>query len=182
MNWLIFALVAYLMLILESGFSSVTFLGDVSFLLILLVYVGLMAPAPVVAWSSLVVGLLMDLRPGPVEHIIIGPVALGCLVGTYALLQLRSFVFRQSIFTITVMVFAVGIFLQIIVVTLFSARGMQFITAEPIPGWNAADQLAGRFVDLIYTAIATVPVGFILLRFARIFSFPGLTHAERKYR
>ncbi len=182
MNWLVFALAAYGMLVLEAGFSSVVFIGDISFLLILLVYVGLMAPAPAAVWSSLVIGLMMDLRPGMTEHIIAGPYALGAMTGMYALLQLRGLVFRQSVFTITVMVFAVGIFLQIIVVTLYAMRGTAFITNEPVPDFNAADQLAHRFVDLIYTAIAAVPVGFVLLRSSPIFSFPGLTRAERKYR
>ena len=185
MNWLIFAIVTYVMLILEVGLRTLLGLPGPagvhpSFLLVLGVYVALMAPAQVVPWVMLVLGVLVDLGPGPSpEMTIVGPAALGYLVGGYVVLQLRSLVFRESVITLAALVFAAGIFVQLVVVVLYTARGLPWLTAQPMPGWNAADQLVHRFFQLLYTTALAVPLGALLLRTSVIWGFTPRGRAER---
>jgi len=147
MNWIVFALAAYVMLALEVGLR--TLLGipgpdgvSPSFVLVLAVYIGMMAPAHVVPWAMLILGVLVDLRPGAAPDVtIVGPMALGYLVGAYVVLQLRGLVFRESVLALSALVFAGGLFVQLVAVGLLTMRGLPWPTGQPIEGWNAPDQL-----------------------------------------
>ncbi|MFA9478716.1 hypothetical protein ACERK3_10445 [Phycisphaerales bacterium AB-hyl4] len=184
MNWLIFIIAAYVLLALESGLRLLLQVWGVSpsLLLVLAVYVGLMAPSAVVPWAFLILGLLTDLQPGPVrDGTVIGPAALGYLAGAYVVLQLRGMVFRESVLALAVLVLVVGIFVQLVYVALLTARGMGMLTAEPIVGWSTPDQLAHRFVMLLYTAVAAVPLGFVLFRTAGAWGFANRARTERHF-
>ncbi|MFW6059676.1 MAG: hypothetical protein ACODAQ_05810 [Phycisphaeraceae bacterium] len=179
MNWLVFALAAYVMVALETGLRALLGVSGPdgaypSFMLILAVYVALLAPAQVVPWALLVLGVLVDLQMGPVpEAAILGPAALGYLFGAYVMLQLRVLVFRESVITLAALVFATGIFVQLVIVGLYTMRGLPWLTAQPIEGWGAADQLVRRFFILLYTTVVALPVGALLLRTTPIWGFPN---------
>ncbi|MEX2671184.1 MAG: hypothetical protein WD294_03625 [Phycisphaeraceae bacterium] len=184
MNWLIFIIAAYVLLALESGLRMLLQVGGVapSFVLVLALYVGLMAPSAVVPWAFLILGLLVDLQPGPVrDGTLIGPMALGYLAGSYVVLQLRTLVFRESVLALAVLVLVVGIFIQLVYVALLTMRGMGMLTAEPIMGWSAPDQLAQRFMMLLYSAVVAVPLGFVLFRTASAWGFANRARAERHF-
>lgn len=182
MNWLIFAVAAYLMLALEVGLRTLLAVPGPdgvapSFVLILAVYIGLMAPASVVPWAMLALGVLIDLRPGADPAVtILGPAALGHLAGAAVILHLRALVFRESVISLAALVLVTGIFIQLVAVALYTARGL---TGEPIAGWNAADQLVHRFLMLVYSALAAVPVGLLLLRTTPVWGFAGRGRGER---
>ncbi|MEX0654561.1 MAG: hypothetical protein WDZ31_02840 [Phycisphaeraceae bacterium] len=185
MNWLIFAIAAYLLLALESGLRTLLAVGDgvsPSFLLVLAVFIGMMAPSSVVPWAFLAIGLLVDLQPGPVRDVtLIGPAALGYLAGAYVVLQLRTLVFRESVLALAVLVLAVGIFVQLVYVALLTARGLPMLTAEPVVGWSAADQLVHRFLELLYTAVLAIPLGLLLFKSAGIWSFVHRARGDRHF-
>ena len=187
MNWLIFAIAAYLLLALETGLRTLLalpLLADASprLLLILAVYVGMMAPASTVPWAFLALGLLTDLQPGPARDVIlIGPAALGYLVGAYVVLQLRAMVFRESVLALSVLVLVGGIFVHLCWVALLTARGLPMLTHEPIVGWSAADQLVHRFLELLYTAVVAVPVGLVLFKVSPIWHFNHRSRADRHF-
>lgn len=187
MNWLVFALAAYVMLALETGLRTLLGVSGLagaypSFVLILAVYIGLVAPSHVVPWAMLALGLLVDLQAGPVpEAAIIGPAALGYLFGAYVVLQLRVLVFRESVITLAALVFATGIFVQLVIVGLYTMRGLPWLTAQPVEGWSAADQLVHRFFVLLYTAIAAVPIGALLLRTTPLWGLPNRGRGEHRH-
>lgn len=176
MRWLIFSIFAYAMLAAQVGLRSLVSVGGVSpqFLLILAVYVGLMAPSAVVPWALLVLGLLVDLAPGNAHGLsLVGPAALGYLAGAYAVLQLRTLVFRQSVITLTALVLVAGVFVHLVIVALLTVRGVPWPLGEPVPGWSAADQLVQRFLSLLYTAVWAMPVGVVLFRTTPLWGFAG---------
>jgi len=179
MNWLIFAIAAYLAYALDTGLRVLLSSGGVSpsFLLILAVYLGLLAPHRTVIWSYLVLGILTDLQGVyTAEHTVLGPAALGYLVGAYAVLQLRGMVFRESIITVSVLSFAAGIFIHLTMLAILKFRAL--VTGEPMM-LSAADALVQGFLHLLYTAAAAVPVGFILLRTTPMWGFPGKVRLDR---
>jgi len=187
MNWLIFVLVTYVFLLMQTGLKSLLGMPDAQgvspdFLLILAVYVGLLAPAKTVAWSMLLIGILANLLPGPIaQGPIPGPEALGYLAGAFAVLQLRTLVFRESVITLAIMVFVVGIFIQLVTVALYTTRGLPFLLGDPVPAWNASKELVERFLMLLYSAAAAVPLGIVLIRLRSAFNFTPGQRTERVY-
>lgn len=178
MNWFLFAIFAYVMLALEVGLAGLLgFQGasgavTPSFVLILAVYIGMLAPTSVVPWAMLILGLLVDLQPGPVQDaVVVGPMALGYLTGAFAVLQLRALVFRESVISLAAMIFGVGVFVHLVAVALLTMRGLPWTLAEPIAGWNAADQLVHRFLHLLYTAGMALPIGAILFKITPLWHF-----------
>lgn len=186
MNRLVFALITFVALVLETGLRTLFALGPTnatpSFLLVIAVFIGLLGQPGVVVWSFLVLGVLTDLQGGPVAGgVIIGPAALGYLAGAYAILQLRTLVFRESVLTLAVLTFVTGVFVQLVVVALYTFRGLPITPAEAIEGWSAANQLVERFLNLLYTAVVAIPLGFVLFRFAGIWGFPHAPRAGRHF-
>ncbi len=187
MNWLIFSIATYVFLLLQVGLTSLLGIPDAqgvtpNFLMILAVYVGLMAPAKTVAWGMLAIGLIANLIPGPVPGgPILGPETLGYLAGAFAVLQLRTLVFRESVMSLVIMVFVVGIFIQLVTVALYTGRGLPFLLGDPVPAWSASDQLVHRFLELLYSAVAAVPIGFVLIRLKPGFNFTAGPRGERVY-
>jgi rod shape-determining protein MreD len=187
MSWLIFTLVVFVAFSLETGLQTLLAIPGPtgvapSFLLVVAVFIGLLAPSTTVAWAFLIIGLLVDLQPGPVrEGVILGPAALGYLVGGYTVVQLRTLVFRESVLTLAVMTFIVGVFIELVIVMLYTARGLPITPADPIAGWSAADRLKDGFLQLVYSAALAVPVGALLFRYAHIWAFPKGPRADRHF-
>lgn len=174
MNWLVFGITAYMFLAAQIGLHPLIVFNDVTpnLLLILAVFVGLSASSRVTLAALMLLGLLLDLQPGPLSRggVIVGPNALGYLVGGYAILQLRNLVFRDSVATIVLMVFAVGGFAALVEVMLYSFRGLPWPANEAI-SWSAMEQLSHRFYALLYTAIVAIPMGLILQRTRKLWGF-----------
>ena len=187
MNWLIFAILTYVFLLMQVGLTALLGIPDAQgvtpdFLLIFAVYIGMQAPGRYVGWAMLAIGLCANLLPGPVaDGPILGPEALGYLAGAFAVLQLRTLVFRESMISLASMVFVVGVFIQLVIVALYTARGLPFLLGQPIPHWSASDELFERFQVLLYSAIAAVPIGMVLLRLNPVMNFNPGKRSERVF-
>lgn len=189
MRLLTFAIIVYVVLALETGLRVLLSVPgptgvSPSFMLILAVYVSLTAPAPTVAWTTLLLGLLVDLRPiGLGEQsqdvVLIGPACLGYFVGGYVAVQVRGMLFRESPITMGIMVFIMGIFVHLVIVALVTLRGLPIVPADGIAGWHAAEQLGHRFGELVYTAVVAVPLGFVLMRFDSLWRLSPLAGRGR---
>ncbi len=172
MNWLLFAILTYIFLLMQVGLTSLLGIPDAQgvcpdLLLIFAVFIGIHAQERLVGWSMLIIGLCANLLPGPLsEGPILGPEALGYLAGAFAVLQLRTLVFRESVISLAIMIFIVGIFIELVIVALYTARGLPMLLGEPIPHWSASDQLVHRFLVLLYSAIVSVPIGLVLNKLA----------------
>ena len=171
MNWAIFSILAYLGFALQLLADPFWSIGDPDvyqyspvLLLILLVFIGLQAPAMAVAWSAVILGLLVDIAPPQNESGLIGPWALGFLAAGYALVQLRNLLFRDSMFTIAIMTLIAGVFAMLVATTLHVMRGVPLLGNDPVVGFSAAEQLYRGFITLLYTAAVAVPAGYLLLK------------------
>lgn len=187
MNWLLFAILTYAFLLMQVGLTALLGIPDAQgikpdFLLIFAVFIGIQAQARTVAWGMLTLGIVANLLPGPVkEGPLLGPEALGYVAGAFAVLQLRTLVFRESVISLAIMVFVVGIFIELVTVALYTGRGLPLFLGQPIPNWNASDELVHRFLILLYSAIASVPIGLVLLKIAPALIAPPTQRGERVF-
>lgn len=197
MRWLVFALFAYVALALDQGLRTLLAfdpgVGPVapSFTLVLAVYVGLWAPSRAVAWAFLFLGAASDLlhvwpsvqaaapnASGPALGAIMGPLAIGYLVGAYAVIQVRGLLYRESTFALAVVALGVGAAVHLVAMLLLTLRGLPLPLGEPVPGWRVADEFLRRFLEILYTAVLAVPVGMALQRAYR----PGWLDTGHAYR
>lgn len=179
MRWPIFLIFAYVFAAAEVGLGNLLALGSVrpSLLLILGVFVGISASPMTLAWAMLILGVIVDVTQSPIQDAtLIGPAALGYLFGAWAMLQFRGLVFRQSAIALAVLTFVTGIFIHLVIVALFTMRGVGWPVGEPVPGWTAADQLYHRFLQLLYTAVFALPLGAILIRLEHLWGFGSAKH------
>jgi len=174
MNWLLFAILAYLGYALQLVLAPLWPMSghEPLVLLILLVFIGLQAPAMAVAWSAVLLGLCVDIQLQQHEPGLIGPWALGFLAAGYALVQLRNLLFRDSMFTIGIMTLIAGIFALLVATTLHALRdNIGILGNEPVEGFKAANQLYRGFFTLLNTAVFAIPLGYVLLKSRAIWSF-----------
>jgi len=185
MNWIVFAIAAYLLYIAETGLRELLAVDLAwvgvgvapSFLLVLLVFVAVSATPRALAWTALVLGALVDLSTvygsggAASDMVVLGPSALGFLVGGYVGIQLRGLVFRESVATHAVLTFVVGLFAHLVAVALLTARGLPMPLGQPVPGFSAADEMVRRFFSLLYTAILALPLSYVLLRTTPVWGF-----------
>ena len=186
MNWLVFAGFAYVSVALQSGLTPVwTVAGTTpNLLLILAVFVGVSAGRTTVLWACLVLGLLLDLLPAPLsgQGVVLGPQAVGYLVGGYAVLQLRGMMFRDSVPSIVLMVLVAGGFAALVECLIYAFRGLPWLAGEPVAAdWTATRQLWRRCEELIYTAVLSVPVGLVLRSTRKVWGFNARPRNERVF-
>lgn len=174
MNWLTFAILAYLSFALQVILAPIWPIQghEPMVLLILLVFIGLQAPAMAVAWSAIVLGLLADILQ-QTETGVVGPWALGFLAAGYAMVQLRNLLFRDSMFTIGIMTLIAGVFALLVATMLQALRGVPIFGNEAVEGFKAANQLYQGFFTLLNTAIFAVPMGYVLLKIRAMWGFSG---------
>ena len=185
MNRLVFAAAAYLLLALQRGLEPAWSLGGVTpnLLLILGVFIGVSANRSTVLIAMLILGLLLDLQPGPTrgsDAIILGPHAVGLLIGGYALLQLRGMLFRESVVTIVVMVLVVGGFTALVEAVVYTFRGLPWLANDPL-AWSLTQQLWDQSREIGYTALAAIPLGLLLQATRRWWGFTGRGKHERVF-
>ena len=184
MSWLVFALTAYLLTAVQAGLEPLWSIphgasaAAPSLLLVLLCFIALLASGTTTGWAALLLGLVADaLAPTPM----IGPHALGFMLGAYVVLQLRALVFRESVFTLAFMVLTAGIFAHLVAVAVIAVRATPLSPAGAMPGFVAADQLVDRFFDVLYSAAAAIPLGWVLFKTSGLWDFPSKSRGERVY-
>lgn len=177
MNWLVFALVTWIMLGLEIGLKSSLRLGDSSiapsFVAILAVFVATAAPPRTAQWACLLIGALVDLT-SPIPRAdaassftVLGPNALGALLMCQLVLAVRGLLFRRNPLTVAVLAATGFAVWQVVVTAVFTVRDL---TGDPVV-WVPAGQLGSRMASSLYTGLLALPLSLLLLAVAPLFSF-----------
>lgn len=161
MNWIAFAAVAWISLGLELGLRDALQLGNSSiapsFALLLVLFVAMWAPLPTVIGASLTIGVLVDLtRLVPVEGsqsiAVLGPHALGYLLGAYAVVTLRAIVFRKSLLTIAILCLIGGSVAASVIAALLTVRSTTDASVLIFPGQLLWEGLGSA----VYSAVAAL--------------------------
>ncbi len=176
MNGIIFAIVCWVMFALEWGFRDALELGDVdiapTFPVMLAVFVALRAPTGVAMVSAVVIGVLYDIvytvgMTGGGEVVVLGPHALGCMLGVYAVVLSRSLMYRRGVLALVAMTVIAAVLMQVVVTTLLAVRSIYDVIE---PG-RAVAQLGRGLASALFTGVAAVVMGSILIALRRLFQF-----------
>jgi len=168
-NWVAFAIVAWIALGLETGLRDALRLGSTSvapsFVVPVAVYIALSTPPRTALWANIVLGLLLDLTwllpraDGPQAHVI-GPYALGMVTATQLVLAMRGLVIRKNILTHAVLSALAAAAMHSVVVAILTLRTIigDAIQIDP------TQQLFVRLLSSAATAATGLVLGFALLR------------------
>lgn len=178
MNWVAFAIAAWVALGLEIGLRDGLSLGDggaaPSFMFAFATFIALFATPTTALWSSLILGLLVDLtaelvlREGRQAVTVIGPNALGFVLAGQLTLTLRGVMVRRNPLTLAFLALVSGVVAQVVVVALYSVRG----TYDPI-AFVPWQQLMSRLGTALLTAPLAMVLGLALVPMAPVFGLPA---------
>lgn len=156
MNWLMFALVAWVAVGLETGLKPALQLGPTpiapSFLLPLAVTVALFASSSASLWCCLILGLMADLtwtmaRTDAGTASLVGPYALGYLLGGQLVLAMRGVMMRRNPLTVGFLSMLAAIVVNVVVVAIVT---LHTFYNDPID-WSPTQQLLSRLLAALYT-------------------------------
>jgi len=176
MNWFVFALIAWVCFGLELALLPVFDAGSrgvhPSMVIPLLVFVAINAPRKPTLWAAIILGVVMDLlSPMPAVDggtiTIIGPHALGYLLGAHLVLTVRGMLIRRNPLTMVVMSMFVMLVAQVVFVSIFTARDL--VSDQLI--WDASEQLTQRLFSSLYTGISALLLSFVLFALGPVFGF-----------
>lgn len=179
MNWVVFAIFAYLTLALQQGLMPLLEMRvgqehiTPQLVLILAAYVGLFAPRAATIGAWVVLGLLVDLTSGyelldgKQQLTLIGPYTLGYLAGGYVVWQFRNMVYRRHPLSMGFLVVFCGVAVELVVVLIMTVRQ----TYDPLLDWSALPQLGLRGLALLYSGAVGAILAIGLLRLVALFRF-----------
>lgn len=187
MNWIAFAVAAWIALGAELGLKPALALGSSSiapsFAFVLLAFVAMWAPPLAVYTAALIIGLILDLTHPPVTSggvsavVVIGPYALGCLAGAYAAVTARGVLIKQNPLAFAFVAFVLTLVAHAVVVTLLRIRATydDFLV-------TFSHEIGVRLFSTVYTAIVALLVGPVMRLFIPLFGFPtSIASRTRRY-
>lgn len=176
MNPIAFVLAVLVFFAFELGFQDVLQLGPrpiaPSFVLMLAVFIAMWAKPVPALWAGLILGALIDLtwtipRTDGGVATILGPHAMGYMLMTWLVLNIRGMVIKRNPLTMAFLTLIGGIVAQIVVVAMLTIRSLY---GDPIP-WDATAELLNRVLSAGYSALVAVPISLPLFALAGLFGF-----------
>lgn len=186
MNWLVFMVAAWAVLGVQWGFVHALQLGQSQIApylpLILVAWVAMWAAPAHAIGGALVIGMLYDIYAHLPTNtggtmVVLGPNALGCVLGAFLVLTLRGVMLRKNLITIMLLAGLSALLCQILVTTLLSIRAAidnaaSGAGAEAVLFGSPLGQLGIRSASAVYTGLVAAAVGPLLDVLRPLFSFP----------
>lgn len=179
MNWVAFGLLLWVSAGLEQGLSGALEVGPWGvgprFVLVLVAFVGLFASRWHALWAGLIAGVVLDLMhvvgvSGQERSVVvIGPHALGCLLGVYAVVTARSMVFRDRVSTLAMVSFGVTLLVGVSSSFLLVMRTAYDVIELVSPGRMLVVWLGSA----VYTGVAAFPLALIFAVVRPLMGFQG---------
>jgi len=183
MNWLLFAIVGWVVLGLELSLRELLQLGPggiaPSFMLAYMVFIAMWAPASGALGAAFLLGMLVDLT-GPIligsqTHVVAGPHALGYTLGAWLVVNARGSVMRRNPVTLVSLTVLTGVINAVVVVFLHSVRDLY----DPF-AWKPTGELVVALASALYSGAAAAALALPLFGIIPLFGFPsGVAHGTR---
>lgn len=175
MNWLTFAVVAWVCFGLELGLKGGLRIGPSiapSFVMAYAVYLALLAPHRTALWTSFILGLLCDLtaKIGLVELdrtvTLVGPHTLGYLLAGQLVVTMRAMMIRKNPLTMAVLAVLASAVAAVVVVAVYSVRSIVF--GDPL-AIQPTSELIQRLASSVYTGLLALVMSLVLIPMAPAF-------------
>lgn len=188
MRWVVFAVAAVVGVVFDTGLSEVLRiekLGNVrpSLCAVIAVFVALSAPRTAALWACLVLGVLLDLAQpltvaGNRVVYLIGPCALGYLLGGWLVISWRSMVFRRRPLTIGAMTLLLLLAAQVVAVTVYLVRAQAWYPGQAIVWTDTStlSELGRRLLAAVYSGLVAIPFGWLLVQTLGLWGFQTVPH------
>jgi hypothetical protein len=167
-NWLLFAILAWLFAGLEQGLRDALVVGQTgiapSFAFVLLTFVAMSAPRPIVMWAAVALGVFMDLlfemplREGMSSLTMIGPHAIAYALGCQLILSLRGIMIRRNPFTLGFLAASGAAITNLSLVAIFTLKN----TLGAPFAWDPKHQLIAAVGSAVYTGVIAIALAFVL--------------------
>lgn len=177
MRWLIFAIIAWFCIGLELGFADALQIGNgtaqPSFVMILLAFVALWTTTGHVVAAALICGVVLDLvfvvplRTGD-TIVVLGPHALGCLLGSYTARTMRGLMFRRGALAVGFLAMVATFVSCVVVTACLRIRGFY----EPLDIPSASSSLFAGLIASLITFGVGIPFGWLLGALRKPLGFP----------
>jgi rod shape-determining protein MreD len=184
MRWPVVAFFAYVLLGMELAVKPHLAIGPTriapSFIVPFIVFIAMSAPMLPTLWVALVLGAVFDLLSprGDGAVPVLGPYALGYLIGAFLTLTLRGVMFRRSPLTMMFLAVLASLIAELVVVGFFTVRS---VYTDSGAGWSAGAELLKRALSSLYTLATAGMLGIVLLPMASLFGFQD-SHSRRSVR
>lgn len=180
MNWLLFAAIGVLLVVLDASVMQVLRVGEIwpAAAPGLVAFVALWAARPTVPWAAFLLGVLQDLSTptvvadGEVVRVI-GPAALGWLFGTAALLPLRRVLLRRHPVAIGAATVVLSCFAGLVWGGIWVLRGALYGDPMPWPAGGGSVALGTIGLEGIANGLVAIPLAWGLMRLGGWWRFPG---------
>jgi hypothetical protein len=168
MNWIIFGVLTWVALALELGLRDALELGQTGIgphpAMVLAIFVAMWAPPRTAYAAALILGAGLDLvhwqaTSAGTSVVVLGPNALGALLGAYAVVTARPLLMRRNVMALVVLTAVATALAQLLATTLLTVRAVHDIV---IIG-SAIDELGRRLGSALYTGVLALPLGFVLM-------------------
>lgn len=185
MIWPVFLAALWLAVGLDLGLRDSVQFGPnsaPSLTLILVAFIAMWAPRLHAIYAAIIAGICLDLLgaqvvPGSTESATtLGPNALGFALGAFTVLTARAMVERANVLALPALTLIMALLANLVVVFCFAVKGVY----DPAISFSAAPELVSRVASSLYTALAAIPIGLILMLLTRLFGFSP--HAARRSR
>lgn len=168
-------LVAAILLGFEQAAKGALAIGQTSFapsvVIPLVVFVALFAPPQAALWTALLIGLVVDLATvwsnGVSELVVVGPAALGYVIGAYFVLTVRALLYRRNPITLMAMSVIAAALAGLVFVAIHSIRTM-YMDAYTFHGLS---ELGSRLLASLYTGAVGLVLAFALFPMMPLFGF-----------
>jgi len=149
-----------------------------SMVAVLVTFVVVLAARDSAWFAAVLAGAALDLAaPLPFDGrtiIVIGPWALGFAFGAQVLLTLRGMLVRRNPLTIAASTFVFLMAASLVWCAVWSIRAWLPDSLPPWAGESVLRAFAERSRWALWTAALALPLGWLLLRTVRAWSFPGV--------
>ncbi|MDZ4830790.1 MAG: hypothetical protein SGJ09_11415 [Phycisphaerae bacterium] len=141
MRWGVFIVMLLVGIVLDTSFMQVFAVGTVwpAIVPALVTFVALHATRPTALWAAFLAGLLVDCTSPSIAFLdgvrpyqLIGPTALGFVLGAQLVLPLRSMVVRRNPLALGVLTILFVLATMVVTTAIYSARGWY---AGTLPPW-----------------------------------------------
>jgi rod shape-determining protein MreD len=176
---MLLAVAAWILAGLEAGLRDALVIGQTgispSFVFVLMAFIAMTAPRPVVLWAAVALGLLLDLvfevplKQAGSNLTMIGPHALAYALGAQLIVVLRGIMIRRNPLTLGFLSLVGALVANLVLWTIFSLRS---VAGAPLV-WETKHQIVAALGSAAYTGLLGIVLAFVLFPLAGPLGLPS---------